>query len=91
MAIFGTGYRSPVEYERLHREQGMQTMRSSVAAGGAWPADQMLAGAPLTASSSNPQPMTLSAPASNRVEAGTEKLLLGQSRKDAFGEVKPGR
>ncbi len=84
-------YRSPVEYERLHRELGMQTMRSSAAAGGAWPADQLLAGAPQTASSSNQQPITLSGPASNQVEAGTEKLLSGQSREDAFGKVKPGR
>jgi putative transposase len=59
-------YRSPVEYERLHREHSMQTMRSSAAAGGAWPADHMLAGTPQTASASNAEPITLSGPASNR-------------------------
>jgi putative transposase len=85
------GYRSPVEYERLHQEHGMQTMRSSAAAGDAWPADQMLAGAPHTASASNAEPITLSGPASNRVEAGTEKLRSGQSREHPFGEVKPRR
>ncbi len=84
-------YRSPMEYERLHREHGMQTMRSSAAAGGAWPADHMLAGAPQTASASNAEPITLSGPASNRVKAGTEKLLSDQSQEDALGELKPGR
>jgi hypothetical protein len=51
----------------------------------------MLAGAPQTASASNAEPITLSGPASNRVKAGTEKLLSGQSREDALGELKPGR
>ena len=82
-------YRSPVEYERLHREHGMQTMRSSAAAGGAWPADHMLAGAPQTASASNAEPITLSGPASNRVKAEAEKLVSDQGPEDTCSNVKP--
>jgi putative transposase len=81
-------YHSPVEYERLHCEY---RVRGSAAAGGAWPADQMLAGAPHRASASNAEPITLSGPASNRVEAGTEKLLSGQAQEHALNEVKPRR
>ncbi len=47
---------------------------SSAAAGTAWPADRMPAGAPQTAAASNPEPITLSGAPSKQVEGGAEKL-----------------
>ena len=72
------GYLSPIAYERVHRDQAEQTMRSSTALRTAWPPKNSAADAAHGAAVSVPEPMGFSSPASNRVKAGAEKLLSGQ-------------
>ena len=59
------GYLAPVQFEQKW---------SSATAGTAWPAERTLAGAAHPAPASDPKSITLSAPPSERVEAGGGKL-----------------
>jgi putative transposase len=68
------GYLSPLEYERLHRGHAGQTMRSATALRTAWPPKDSASGAVQGAAVSDPKPVSFSAPASNQVKAGAEKL-----------------
>ncbi len=62
----------------LSPEQFVSQQRSAAAARSAWPAEEMLAGAPHGATAAIPEPITLSGPPSDRVEGGTGKLLSEQ-------------
>ncbi len=67
------GYLTPEEFVGSIQRSRL----SSAAAGSAWPATQLLAGAPQTAAASTPELLMLSGPPSNPVEGGAEKLLTG--------------
>jgi putative transposase len=82
------GYLSPIAYERAHRDQTEQTMRSSTALRTAWP-PKVAAGAVQGAAVSDPESISFSSPASNRVKAGAEKLVSDQCQEDTFSDVKP--
>jgi putative transposase len=69
------GYLSPLEYERLHRGHPGQTMRSATALRTAWPPKDSASGAVQGAAVADPKPLSFSAPASNQVKAGAEKLV----------------
>ncbi len=75
-------YRSPIDYERMHRADTNQALMSATAARTAWPPENTAAGAMLSASATSPELITLSGPASDPVEAGAEKLLSNQGRAD---------
>ena len=81
------GYLSPIEYERIHRDDANQTTRRSTALRTAWPPKP--AGAVQGAAVSDSKPVTLSGPLSSNTEERTEKLLSNQSRHGTVGEIKP--
>ena len=83
------GYLSPIEYERVHRGQTEQTMRSSTALRTAWPPKDSASDAVQGAAVSDPKPIGFSSPASNRVKAGAEKLVSDQCQEDTFSNAKP--
>jgi putative transposase len=83
------GYLSPLAYERLHRDQALPTMRSSTALRSAWPPKDRAADAVQSAAVSAPEPLSFSSPASNRVEAGAEKLVSDQGQEDTCSDAKP--
>jgi putative transposase len=72
-------YRSPLDYERMHRANTNQALMSVTAARTAGPPENTAAGAVQSASATNPKLITLSGPASDPVEAEAEKLLSNQS------------
>ena len=82
-------YLSPIAYERVHRDQTEQTMRSSTALRTAWPPKSSAADAVRGAAVSDPEPVGFSSPASNRVKAGAEKLVSDQCQEDTFSDAKP--
>jgi putative transposase len=83
------GYQSPIEYERVHRDQAEQTMRSSTALPTAWPPKDAASGAVLSAAVSDPKSISFSSPASSRAKAGAEKLVSDQYQEDTFSNAKP--
>jgi putative transposase len=82
-------YLSPVEYERLYRQQLPLTLRSSTALRSAWPPEPMAAGALHGAAVSDPKPLALSVPLSNQSEERAEKLVSNQSQDATLAEIKP--
>jgi putative transposase len=68
------GYLSPEQFVATTEN----SQWSESAARIAWPPNQSASGALLSAPASNQEPITLSGPPSDRVEAGTEKLLSEQ-------------
>jgi hypothetical protein len=66
-------YLSPIEYERIHRNQTEQTMRSLTALRTAGPPKNTASGAVHGAAVADPKPLSFSASASNRVKAEAEK------------------
>jgi hypothetical protein len=83
------GYLSPIAYERAHRDHADQTMRSSTALRTAWPPKNSAADAVQGAAVSDPEPISFSSPASNRLKAGAEKLISDQCQEDTFSDTKP--
>jgi hypothetical protein len=83
------GYLSPIEYERVHRDQAEQTMRSATALRTAWPPNNTASGAVHGAAVADPNPISFSASASNRVKAEAEKLVSDQCQEDTFSNAKP--
>jgi putative transposase len=83
------GYLSPIAYERVHRDQAEQTMRSSTALRTAWPPQEAASGAVHGAAVLDPKPISFSASASNRVKAEAEKLVSDQGQEDTFSNAKP--
>ena len=80
------GYLSPINYERVHRNPPQQTMRHSPAVRTAWPPQDAASGAVQGTTVSNPELISFSAPASNRVRAAAEKLVSDQSQEDTTNE-----
>jgi len=80
------GYLSPIAYERAHLDHAEQTMRSSAALRTAWPPKDSAADAVQGAALSDPEPISFSSPASNRVKAGAEKLVSDHAKKDTFSD-----
>jgi putative transposase len=83
------GYLSPVEYERIHRDQAEQNMRSATALRTAGPPQEAASGAVHGAAVADPKPLSFSASASNRVKAEAEKLVTDQGQEDTFSNAKP--
>lgn len=83
------GYLSPIQYERVHRDQTEQTMRNSPALRTAWPPKDSASGAVHGATVSDPKPISFSSPASNRAKAGAEKLVSDLCQEDTFSNAKP--
>jgi putative transposase len=83
------GYLSPNEYERLHRDQAEQSMRSATALRTAWPPPEAASGAVHGAAVADPEPISFSASASNRVKAEAEKLVSDQGQEDTCSNAKP--
>jgi hypothetical protein len=83
------GYLSPIEYERVHRDQAEQIMRSATALRTAWPPNNTASGAVHGAAVADPNPISFSASASNRVKAEAEKLVSDQCQEDTFSNAKP--
>lgn len=81
------GYLSPIEHERVYRDQPSQTMRSSAALRTAGPPKDMAAGAVHGAAASDPKP-TLSGPPSNQVEGRAEKLVSDHAKDVTYEETK---
>jgi putative transposase len=82
------GYLAPITYERVHRDQAEQTMRSSIALRTAWPPKDP-ADAVQGAAVSDPESISFSSPASTPVKAGAEKLVSDQCQEDTFSDPKP--
>jgi putative transposase len=80
------GYFSPIEYERIHRDDANQTTRSSTAVRTAGPPKP--AGAVQGVAVSAAESITLSAPLSNEVAERAEKLVSQQCPDATSGEVK---
>ena len=83
------GYLSPVEYERIHRDQAEQSIRSATTLRTAGPPPQAASGAVQGAAVADPEPISFSAPASNRVKAEAEKLVSDQGQEDTCSNAKP--
>ena len=83
------GYLSPINYERVHRNQPQQTMRHSPAVRTAWPPQDAASGAVQGAAVADPKPLSFSASASNRVKAEAEKLVSDQGQEDTCRNSKP--
>ena len=82
------GYLSPVEYERIHRDQAEQSMRSATALRTAGP-PPAASGAVQGAAVADPEPISFSASASNRVKAEAEKLVTDHGQEDTCSNAKP--
>ena len=83
------GYLSPNEYERVHQDQAEQSMRSATALRTAGPPPAAASGAVQGAAVADPEPISFSASASNRVKAEAEKLVSDQGQEDTFSNAKP--
>jgi len=83
------GYLSPVEYERIHRDQAEQSMRSATALRTAGPPPAAASGAVHGAAVADPKPLSFSASASNRVKAEAEKLVSDYGQEDTCSNAKP--
>ena len=83
------GYLSPVEYERIHRDQAAQSMRSATAVRNAGPPPAAASGAVQGAAVADPESLSFSASASNWVKAEAEKLVSDQGQEDTCSNAKP--
>jgi len=83
------GYLSPVEYERIHQDQAEQNMRNATALRTAGPPPAAASGAVHRAAVADPEPISFSASASNRVKAEAKKLVSDQAQEDTFSNAKP--
>jgi Integrase core domain len=83
------GYLSPVEYERIHRDQAEQNMRSATALRTAGPPPAAASGAVQGAAVADPEPLSFSASASHRVKAEAEKLVSDHGQEDTCSNAKP--
>lgn len=68
------GYQSPIDYERYHGDDAIQTLRCAAATRTAGPPKNVAAGALHSVAAADPKPLSFPAPPSDRVERGAEKL-----------------